>query len=108
MITKCVQIDGWIFEVKAVRALKVERYGQPYSAIANINLSGDSAYIDGIMTKDQHELSPEDLTPMVDCCRQLKLTTVEVDYFQAGKKIAQQFAVQPPTHVTPLAIAHSG
>jgi hypothetical protein len=34
-----------------VRALRVDNYGDPYTAIANISLNGNSAYIDGMMQK---------------------------------------------------------
>ena len=40
-MSKHVKIGEWIFEVKLVRALKVEKYGQPYSAIANCNTNAD-------------------------------------------------------------------
>jgi len=46
---KYVHLNNWIFEVKAVRALRVDNYGEPYSAIANINVNGDVAYLDGLM-----------------------------------------------------------
>lgn len=108
MITKCVQIDGWIFEVKAVRALQVECYGQPYTAIANINIAGDSAYIDGIISKDNQAIIKDELTPVVEFCRQLKLSAVEVDFFQQGQRVIEHFSFEPNAHFTPLAIAHSG
>ncbi|MFB1015853.1 MAG: hypothetical protein QMC51_09395 [Alteromonadaceae bacterium] len=50
-ISRNIQIDNWIFEVKMVRALRVDNYGDPYTAIANISLNGNSAYIDGMMQK---------------------------------------------------------
>lgn len=58
--TRYVQIDGWIFEVKAVRAIRADSYGEPYTAIANFNLQNDHAHIDGLMTRKHDDFSRED------------------------------------------------
>jgi hypothetical protein len=79
MISRHVQIDNWIFEVKMVRALRVQNYGEPYSAIANINLNGSSAYIDGMMQKNQQQLSEEDLKVFKKYCQQMSVEEVTVD-----------------------------
>lgn len=57
MNNRYIQIDGWIFEIKTVRAIKTDSYGKPYSAIANFNLQNDTAFIDGLMTKTEDDFT---------------------------------------------------
>ena len=45
-ISRFTQIGDWIFEVKMVRALRVENYGEPYDAVATLTANGESMYID--------------------------------------------------------------
>ena len=78
-INRHIQIDNWIFEVKMVRALKVKQYGEPYCAIANISLNGSSAYIDGMMQKDQQDISDEDVQVFKDFCQQMAIEKLNVE-----------------------------
>jgi len=79
MISRHIQIDNWIFEVKMVRALRVQNYGEPYSAIANINLNGSSAYIDGMMQKDLQQISNEDMQVIKNYCQQMSIKELKFD-----------------------------
>jgi len=79
MIGRHIQIDNWIFEVKMVRALRVQNYGEPYSAIANINLNGSSAYIDGMMQKNLQQISNEDIQVIENYCQQMSIKEVNFD-----------------------------
>ncbi|MCW8833868.1 MAG: hypothetical protein OQK09_13020 [Colwellia sp.] len=79
MISRHIQIDNWIFEVKMVRALRVQNYGEPYSAIANINLNGSSAYIDGMMQKNQQQISNEDIQVFKEFCQQMAIDEIKLD-----------------------------
>ncbi len=91
-INRHIQIDNWIFEVKMVRALKVKHYGQPYSAIANISLNGDSAYIDGMMQKDQQHISDEDVQVLKEFCLKMDIEQLNVEsknYDLASSRLAQ-------------------
>jgi hypothetical protein len=76
-----IQIDDWIFEVKTVRALRVKNYGEPYTAIANININGDNVYIDGLLTRDQ-QFSKQDYQTFVNFCQQLAIKNVAFDRFK--------------------------
>ena len=92
-ISRHVQIDNWIFEVKMVRALRVKNYGEPYSAIANISLNGNSAYIDGMMQKDQQQLSEADVQTFKDFCQQMAIKQLNVEsksYDLIKNKMAQE------------------
>lgn len=79
MISRHIQIDNWIFEVKMVRALKVQEYGEPYSAIANINLNGDSAYVDGMMQKNLQPISNKDMNIIERYCQQMSIVDINFD-----------------------------
>jgi len=72
--TRCIKIDNWIFEIKAVRAIRVEEYGQPYSGIANININGDKAYL-----------------------QQLDITKVDFDRYKNQEAISKSLDVPPLT-----------
>ena len=59
-MSRYIQLDNWIFEIKSVRAIRVDSYGKPYSAIANFNLNGGNAYIDGLMTREHDDFTRND------------------------------------------------
>ena len=79
MISRHIQIDNWIFEVKMVRALRVQSYGEPYSAITNINLNGSSAYIDGMMQKNLQQISNEDMQVFKKYCQKMSIKEINMD-----------------------------
>ncbi|MCI2285209.1 hypothetical protein L3081_19805 [Colwellia sp. MSW7] len=79
IINQHIQIDNWIFEVKMVRALRVENYGEPYSAIANIKLNGSNAYIDGMMQKDLKQFSNEDVQVIKKYCQRMSIHDINID-----------------------------
>ena len=96
MISRHIQIDNWIFEVKMVRALRVQNYGEPYSAIANINLNGSSAYIDGMMQKDLQQISNEDMQVIKNYCQQMSIKEIKFDSsnnFLTNQSMAQTNAL---------------
>ncbi len=84
-----IQMDNWIFEVKAVRALKVKEYGQPYQAISQITINGDNAYIDGLMTKENHRFTRKDFDTVMDFCRSLGVANASFDRFKQDKLITE-------------------
>ncbi|MFT6900030.1 MAG: hypothetical protein ACJAXS_000185 [Colwellia sp.] len=60
------------FEIKTVRALRVDEYGKPYSAIANLTVNGDNAYIDGLLTREDAKFSRKDFKPFINFVNKLK------------------------------------
>jgi hypothetical protein len=58
-----VQIDKWIFEVKSVR---VDDFGKPYFAVANVVLNGKSAYIDGLLTREDDDFKRDYYTNLIN------------------------------------------
>lgn len=96
--TRFVKIDGWIFEIKAVRAIRAESYGQPYSAIANFNLQGETAYIDGLMTKTHDDFSRDDHRAFEKYFSELGLKKVTFErYCNQGFKTITKDIEQPVT-----------
>ena len=96
MISRHIQIDNWIFEVKMVRALRVQNYGEPYTAIANINLNGSSAYIDGMMQKNLQQMSNEDMQVIEKYCQQMSIKEIKFDSsnnFLANQSMPQESAL---------------
>ena len=73
VMSRFVKVEDWIFEVKTVRALRVDHYGKPYSAIANLTVNGDSAYIDGLLTRENEKFSRKDFQAFYKFCQQMQL-----------------------------------
>jgi hypothetical protein len=94
-ISRCIKIDNWIFEIKAVRAIRVEEYGQPYSAIANININGDKAYIDGLMTDSAIEFDREDYESFKSYLQHLNISKVEFDRYKNKEPTSKSIDVPP-------------
>jgi len=80
-ITRYIELNNWIFEVKSVRAIRVDTYGEPYSATANICINNDNAYVDGVMTRDQTDLAPEDYLTFRALCKKLGIAEVKFNDF---------------------------
>jgi len=78
-ILRYVEVDDWIFELKSVRAIRVDAYGEPYNAIANLCINGDSVYIDGLMTKDDNKLNEEDYSTFMKLCQRLGLSQIKFE-----------------------------
>jgi hypothetical protein len=104
MITmpKFVQLEHWIFELKTVRALRVDNFGEPYSAIANININGDMAYLDGLMTKENEAFTRADFQVFKDFCRQIKIKQAHFDRFRNGQIKSECVIIEQETPTTIL------
>lgn len=96
-MSKHVQIGDWIFEVKMVRALKVEEYGQPYSAIANCNINGDAMYIDGLLTQNGQNFTRDDFKSFNDFCYQMGLKQCSFHRYQNGESKTKDVIITSPT-----------
>jgi hypothetical protein len=80
-MTRFVELNNWIFEIKSIRAIKVDNYGDPYKATANLCVNNDSAYVDGVMTRDQSDLEQEDYVTFMQLCEKLGISKVKFDTF---------------------------
>lgn len=99
---KHIQIGDWIYELKAVRAIKVKTHGEPYEAIVNININGQQAYIDGLMTKDSQSFTRQDFDNIIDYCRQLHLQSVQFDRYKNQKKRTETIQLYQEVYPLPF------
>jgi hypothetical protein len=90
-----VQVDDWIFEIKTVRALRVEEYGKPYTAIANLTVNADNAYIDGLLTREDEKFSRKDFQAFYKVCQQMTIKKAHFDRFKNNKLIAESVDITP-------------
>ncbi|WP_448249396.1 hypothetical protein [Thalassotalea agariperforans] len=101
MNNRYIKIDGWIFEIKAVRAIRTDSYGEPYNAIANFNLQNDTAFIDGLMTRTEDDFSRSDHNTFEKFFAQIGIKKVTFErfcnqQFQSYSRDVSDAAVQPP------------
>lgn len=100
-MSRYIQHGDWIFEIKSVRALKVGKYGDPYSAIASLTLNGDTAYYDGLMTRDDTSFDRKDFKTLIEFCRQLDVKAVNFDRFKNNKLVTETVNLESPLEPTP-------
>ncbi|REL25969.1 hypothetical protein DXX93_04920 [Thalassotalea euphylliae] len=95
-VNRYIQLGDWCFELKMVRALKVEEYGKPYGAIANCNINGDSMYIDGLVTKDGEEFTKDDFMTFYRFTEMLGLDNFSYHRYQEGNSVTREVKVKKP------------
>jgi len=100
-MSRCIKINNWIFEVKTVRAIRVEEYGQPYSATANISLNGDKSYVDGLMTNSEDEFGRLDFNTFKVLLQQLGIKQAEFDRYKNDEAMQRSFDVPSLIAETP-------
>lgn len=91
-----IHVGDWVFEVKTVRALRVDEHGKPYSAIANCNLNGDTMYIDGLLTKEKQELNKEDFVTLQKFCKKMGLKNFSYHRYHNGESSTKNVKVESP------------
>lgn len=92
-ISRYVQIGEWCFEVKMVRALKVDEYGEPYSAIANCNINGNTMYVDGLMTNNGETFTKDDFMTFYKFTEELGLDSFSYHRYHNGKSSNKEVTV---------------
>ncbi|WP_100642602.1 hypothetical protein [Alteromonas facilis] len=88
-MSRFMQVDDWIFEVKMVRALKVNSYGDPYTAVANLTANGDQMYIDTQMTRQGEDFTRKDFMAFYKFCQTLQMKSVSYDKIKNGERFAR-------------------
>ncbi len=83
--SRFIQLDNWIFEVKSVRAIRVDNYGEPYSAIANFSFNGNNVYIDGLMTREDEDFSKKDYQIFYRMCQKLGIKQAQFDRLKGNE-----------------------
>lgn len=95
-LSRYVKIGDWYFEVKMVRALKVDEYGEPYSAIANCNINGNSMYVDGLLTKDGQEFTRKDFMTFYKFTENMGLDNFSYHRYHNGISSNKEVKVAKP------------
>lgn len=54
---RVIAIGDWLFEIKSIRAIRVEKYGKPYNGIASIEFIDGEAHVEGALSKAGWERS---------------------------------------------------
>lgn len=88
-ITRTTQMDEWVFEVKMVRALKVTKHGEPYSAVANLTANGEQMYIDTHLSMTGEELAKEDFMTIYKFCQLMGMKNIGYDRIKNGCKTSK-------------------
>ncbi|WP_100657935.1 hypothetical protein [Alteromonas flava] len=88
-VSRFMQVDDWIFEIKMVRALKVDNYGEPYNAVANLTSNGDDMYIDTHMSRIGEDFSRKDFKTFYKFCQALEMKTISYDKIKNGERISR-------------------
>ncbi len=55
-----MQVGGWIFELKQVRAFKAENFGEAYSANALITITDGTAHVENLMMRFDEQFTRQD------------------------------------------------
>jgi len=93
--SRTIKIGDWSFELKSVRALKVEQYGKPYTAIANCNITGNTMYVDGLLTKDNAEFNKKDFASFYKFSQKMGIKNCSYHRFQDGESVNKAVTVFP-------------
>lgn len=88
-------IDEWIFDMKMVRALKVQQYGEPYVAAANLTLNGESAYIDTLVGREQSPITRTDIRSISKAAKKLGARNLEYDRINKAGVRSENLALNP-------------
>lgn len=97
--TRYIQEGDWVFEVKTVRAMRVDEFGKPYSAIANCNLNGNSMYIDGLLTNEL-DFSKDDFMTFHRFCKRMGLDNFTYHRYHNGESSSKTVRVNKPIPVS--------
>lgn len=85
-ISRFTQMDDWIFEVKMVRAIRVKKYGDPYSAVATLTANGDQMFIDSQLTRNESDFSRQDFMTFYRFCQSLEMKSVMYENVKNGSR----------------------
>lgn len=101
-ISRFMQMDDWIFEVKMVRALKVNNYGDPYTAIATMTANGDQMYIDSQLAREEDNFSRKDSMTFYRFCQELDMKSFHYDKMKNGVRHPRIVDIVENLHPSPV------
>lgn len=101
-ISRFTQMDDWIFEVKMVRAIRVKKYGDPYTAVATLTANGDQMYIDTQLTREEGDFSRKDFMTFYRFCQSLEMKSVMYDKVKNGVRHPRIVDIVENQHPSPI------
>ncbi len=106
--SRYIQVGDWFFELKSIRALKVDEYGKPYTAIANCNINGDTMYVDGLLTKGEEEFTKLDFLSFCQLGQKIGIDSINYHRFQEGESVNKEVRIKQNKqfNVTPSTKKH--
>jgi len=78
-MSRYIQLDGWIFEVKNIKAKRIKEKGKPHDAVANLCVNGAQANVDGYMSLNGEGFSQKDHQAFMTLLKQLDIAEVQFD-----------------------------
>lgn len=96
-----VKVGNWIFEVKMVRAIRVEEYGKPYDAVAHMTFNGDEVYVDSQLSSSEQTLDRTDMDAFLDFAQMMEVDNFRYDRFQNGERRSRNICLVEKQEVQP-------
>ena len=82
-----------------VKALKVKKHGETYSAIANLTANGDQMYKDSQLLVNDEELSKEYFMTIYKFCQSMGMKNIIYDRIKNVFKTCKQVEILENCHV---------
>lgn len=100
-ISRFTHMDDWVFEVKMVRALRVKKFGEPYTAVANLTVNGEQMYIDSQLTREEADFSRQDFMTFYRFCQALEMKSFHYDKMRNGVRHPRVVEIVENLHPKP-------
>lgn len=100
-ISRFTQMDDWIFEVKMIRALRVNNYGDPYTGVATLTANGEQLYIDSQLTREDDDFSRKDFMTFYRFAQALEMKSVQYDKIKNGMRMARVIDIVENSDLSP-------
>lgn len=101
-ISRYTRIGEWVFEVKMVRALKVQNYGDPYTSCASMTINGSDLYIDSQMTRDGDDFNRKDFLAFYKFCQKMEVQHACYDKIKNGDRSPRKIEIIQSSQVKPV------
>jgi hypothetical protein len=84
--------DEWVFEVKTVRAIKVQRYGKPYNAIAYMEIVNGELSVESLLSKEDFTI--RDFKTLERHVTRLGFSEYKLSRFENGERVIRKRVIK--------------
>lgn len=88
-LTKMVEYGDWQFDVKMISAHKIDEGNDSPTAVANLTIMGDTAYVDGQLSSSMTLLTKKDYAAIYEMCRDAGIKHIVYDRYKNGVRISK-------------------